>query len=481
VATIGIQVYWNYINYQANKSELVNQVRISLDDAIESYYADIARKHVVTIFNNDKIIPKPSGEVHKIIKHFNSANSFQVIEDSLVEFEDSLVEFEANFDGTTQSESFSFSYSTNDTTVNYSSDSLQVKMLASKIFVSMNDDIIGAPQLAKLLEIDFANKNWPIKFGLLTRNKNCESRPLLCDSLQVFGSTNQKNQLIASSQSSFLPPDIQLEIHFSNITSILLQKSLFCILLSLILSGAIIYCLLFLFKIIRQQKQLAEIKDDLISNITHEFKTPITTVSAALEGIENFSGLNDVDKTKKYIDISNQQLGKLNVMVEKLLETASLDSKNLSLQLDEVDIVELINQQLEKFRLKSDDKKFIFHHSSEIISSTIDAFHFESVIENLLDNAVKYGGDTITINAVSQADQTLSIEIEDNGKGIAKNQQTKIFEKFYRIPTGNIHDVKGFGIGLYYAKNIVNKHGGQLNLVPSSSKTLFKIMLPHGH
>lgn len=153
VATIAIQVYWNYINYQNNKTELINQVQVSLDDAIESYYADIARKHVVTLVTTDSITSEPKEEIHKILKHINSDNSFKAIGDT-------VFEIETNYTSDQRGESFSFSYTNTDTAFNFHSDSAEVSMLASKIFVSMNDNMIGAPKLAKLLEADFNTKNW---------------------------------------------------------------------------------------------------------------------------------------------------------------------------------------------------------------------------------------------------------------------------------------------------------------------------------
>ena len=131
------------------------------------------------------------------------------------------------------------------------------------------------------------------------------------------------------------------------------------ILLSLLLSIAIISCLFYLLKTIKHQKQIAEVKNDLISNITHEFKTPISTIGVALESIKNFNVIDDKEKTKSYLEMSSTQLNKLNVMVEKLLETATLDSEDLDLNKDEIDIVVLISALLEKHKISLDDKQNI--------------------------------------------------------------------------------------------------------------------------
>jgi signal transduction histidine kinase len=218
-------------------------------------------------------------------------------------------------------------------------------------------------------------------------------------------------------------------------------------------------------------------KNDLISNITHEFKTPITTVSTALEGIKNFNAINDKDKTTRYIDISNQQLKKLEIMVEKLLETASLETDKIILNKESTDLVELLRSNIEKHQMNSIGQNFNFNSDFEELSIKADVFHLENAISNILDNAVKYGGNWVEIFLKTKNDKVL-ISIEDNGKGIEKREREKIFDKFYRIQKGNIHDVKGFGIGLYYSKKIIEKHDGTIELAVNS-KTIFKITLPN--
>ena len=249
--------------------------------------------------------------------------------------------------------------------------------------------------------------------------------------------------------------------------------------ISSILVLAVISCLFYLLKIIRNQKQLAEVKNDLISNITHEFKTPIATIGVALESISNFNGIDDKEKTKKYINMSSDQLNKLNLMVEKLLETATLDSDNLSLNKELININDLLNSLLNRYSIQFPNKTFNLNLMVENLMAKVDAFHFENAVNNILDNAVKYGGDIISITLLSKG-ENFDITIADNGNSIDKTNKSRIFEKFYRIPKGNTHDVKGFGIGLYYTKTIVEKHNGSINLDLSNNLTSFKITLPNG-
>ena len=237
--------------------------------------------------------------------------------------------------------------------------------------------------------------------------------------------------------------------------------------------------MVYLLKTIYKQKQLAEVKNDLINNITHELKTPIATISTALEALKNFNALNDKEKSEKYISMANLQVNKLNMMVEKILETATLNQENSSLLKKPINISDLLENIIEKYKTINSEKTFKFISSVENSVLHVDEFQFENAIGNIIDNAIKYKEKNISIelNAIKN---TLEILINDNGNGIPKNEKEKVFEQFYRIPTGNTHNVKGFGIGLYYTKSIIEKHGGTISIVyDKNSNTTFKINFPN--
>jgi signal transduction histidine kinase len=275
------------------------------------------------------------------------------------------------------------------------------------------------------------------------------------------------------SGTTFLPKYQHLQISFSDPTILILKRSFTEIFLSLLLSLSILSCLMFLLRTIQKQKKIDVIKNDLISNITHEFKTPITTISTAIEGIKSFNTIDDKEKTNRYLDISGQQLKKLEIMVEKLLETASLNTDKLHLNKEALNIVDLIKSNVEKHQMSA-EKILIFTSNQEESNWNIDVFHFENAVSNLIDNAIKYGGEKVAIEIMHTKNQ-LTIAVKDNGISIDKTHRDKIFDQFYRIPKGNIHDVKGFGIGLFYAKKIIEKHNGILELIPNSSETIFQI------
>ena len=329
-------------------------------------------------------------------------------------------------------------------------------------------DSIEFNKLSKSVDRELARKNIAVAYSLLH---------LKADTIANQWNKNPKVELPVSaiSESSFLPKNQKLQISFSDPTILLLKRSFTEIFLSLLLSLSIIFCLLYLLRTINKQKKIDLIKNDLISNITHEFKTPITTISTAIEGIKNFNHLDDKEKTNRYLDISGQQLKKLEIMVEKLLETASLDSNKLELKKETINIIPLLKSNVEKHQMAS-EKILAFTTNQEEINWNVDVFHFENAVSNLIDNAIKYGGKNIAIE-INQVKNLLTIAVKDNGNTIDKSQRDKIFDQFYRIPKGNIHDVKGFGIGLFYAKKITEKHNGSLELIPSETQTIFQITL----
>jgi len=336
--------------------------------------------------------------------------------------------------------------------------------------IALNNDDINFTKLDSIFTNQLSKKDIKTPHYLVLIDKD----------IKVGGSNKAKDielSLFSNSKSTFLRPDQNLRAYYEDPTIEALKKSSTGILLSLLLSLSVIFCLIYLLKIISTQKELAEIKNDLINNITHEFKTPIATISTAIEAIESFNVADNKEKTKQYAAISAFQLKKLHVMVEKLLETATLDSESLLLQKEPTNIVDLIAKIAKKFELLTEKNiNFTTNINSKIIE--IDVFHFENTISNLVDNAIKYGGDSIEINLNSVLNVT-EISVADNGKGIDKSHQERIFDKFYRVPKGNTHDIKGFGIGLYYAQKIIEKHNGSINISSSFDNTIFKLQIPN--
>jgi two-component system phosphate regulon sensor histidine kinase PhoR len=510
VATIAVQFYWNYKNYQENKVRISNEILLSLDNAVEEYYATLAKEEITTIINFNSLKNGSSlGENMRFDSIFKNSKKLQKIK-ALVKKDTSITK--SKFDITSISfttddkkdakqtdsiiRNFTKKISKNKKTIiegfpvkigkynneNYSeikyfrgqkaADSLKLIKNLKPIFFSITSNEIEYQQLDSLIKNQLDKKKIPISF-VFHHLKNDTIFHSSNDSLNL-----RKLDKSVSSKSTYLKKGEEFKLLFNNPSLEALKRSSLGILLSLLLSLLIISCLFYLLRVINQQKDLAAIKNDLISNITHEFKTPIATVSAAVEALENFNVLEDAEKTKKYLSMSSVQLKKLHQMVEKLLETATLDSEQLLLKKETIDIVEVAEKLVSKHKLLSTSKELIFSSNLQPIYILVDVFHFENAISNLIDNAVKYGGNRVEININSVLKST-EITVVDDGEGIEKNQQEKIFDQFYRVPKGNTHDIKGFGIGLYYCKKIIEKHQGTLVLLSEKNKTVFKITIPN--
>lgn len=238
-------------------------------------------------------------------------------------------------------------------------------------------------------------------------------------------------------------------------------------------------CLFYMLFTIIRQKQVSEMRNDFVSNMTHEFKTPIATISAANEAITTFMGMGNLDRVDKYLDISKNETKKLNNLVEEILNISKYDKKDFSLKLENVDVYTMIKEMIQRFKLKNEDFHFIFN-AEKIEPLMLDRFHFQNTISNLIDNAIKYS-DTLKIVDITAYinKEQLVIVVKDYGKGISKEQQRYIFDRFYRAPTGDLHQVKGFGLGLAYVKKIIEKHKGTVSIKSQVGKgSEFFVYLP---
>lgn len=494
IATIGIQVYWNYKNYQTNKQQLINEVQISLDKSVDDYYTSLAEKTTMGIFlegNQQRNVFEAGGKFEEFLTQIDTIKNEFTSLDSLSAQSidgitvvrgfkvDSMVEAHDKIHPSVSPETFKLKVDSLKKQ-NNGLDIGKFEILTSKIVVSITNDTLNLKEVDSLLKKEFERKKITVDYEL-HYDEGKQNRKFSKDFLKSVSDSifNANGILKTTSKSTFLPQESTLGISFTNETKLILKRILGGILISTLLVLAVISCLFYLLKIIKHQKQLAEVKNDLISNITHEFKTPISTIGVALESINSFNAIEDKAKTKKYIQMSSEQLGKLNIMVEKLLETATLDSDSLELNKESIDIIELLNALVSRYKIQFPEKEFNTSFKVESLLTNVDPFHFENALNNVLDNAVKYGGDIISLDLIPK-DKSLDVLISDNGNSLSKANKERIFEKFYRVPKGNTHDVKGFGIGLYYTKTIVEKHKGSITLDLNKNLTTFKIILPNG-
>jgi two-component system phosphate regulon sensor histidine kinase PhoR len=256
----------------------------------------------------------------------------------------------------------------------------------------------------------------------------------------------------------------------------------------LLISTLFIFSIIFLYyktvKILIRQKQVAEIKNDLINNITHEFKTPISTIALAAEALKEPELNKDRVAIEKYSTMIKEENDRLKNMVDSLLNTALIENGEYSLKKSEIDIHSLLNNLVNrnKLRLETAKGEIILELLAEDHQVFADQHHITNILNNIIDNAIKYSSHKplIKISSINKG-EGISISISDNGIGIDKHQQKKIFDTFYRVPTGNIQDVRGYGIGLSYVKKLVEAHSGTISVESKLNKgTTFNLFLPHG-
>lgn len=288
---------------------------------------------------------------------------------------------------------------------------------------------------------------------------------------------------------SLYPNDIfthpeSLLIYFPNKTRYVLSTLNVMLGISTIFIFIIIFSFVFIIFTLIRHKKLSVMKNDFINNMTHELKTPISTISLACQALHD----KDVQKTDKlfnsYVNMINEENKRLGTMTEKVLQTALIDKGKLKLNFTGIDMHEIVENAIEKIslQLKNRQGEIKKQLNAECTYLEGDKVHIANVIFNLLDNAIKYTkNNPYIIVTTDNTEQGVLISIKDNGVGIGKAHQKKIFENLYRISTGNIHDVKGFGLGLSYAKNVVELHNGYIDLESEINKgSTFTIFLPFG-
>lgn len=237
---------------------------------------------------------------------------------------------------------------------------------------------------------------------------------------------------------------------------------------------------IYLLKFILKQKTIDEIKSDFVNNMTHELKTPISVTYAAIDAMQNFGIAEDKHKRDEYLKISKEQLMYLNSLVEQILNMSVEERKNMKLSSDTIQLYNLFEAQKNQFLLNPPKPITIdIDIKPQNLSIQADKIHFGNIISNLIENAIKYSNDSVNIklSAYKNAENTI-ISICDDGIGIPDNAQDRIFDKFYRVSTGNIHNAKGYGLGLFYVKTIVDKHGWSIKFESTEGKgTCFKIII----
>lgn len=237
--------------------------------------------------------------------------------------------------------------------------------------------------------------------------------------------------------------------------------------------------LIYLIRTMYRQRSLEQMRRDFTHNITHELKTPISVAVAATDAMRNFSADADVERRSRYLEMVEQQLTQLSTMVENIL-TVSVDGREVRCNYTRFRLLPLLQSTTQAISLSQQKSVEFGIECSDSQEVRADEMHLRQILSTLIDNAIKYSGESvkITLRAYSEADHTI-IECSDNGFGISREHQRHIFEKFYRVPTGEIHHARGYGLGLYYAHKVIRQHGGEISVSSRIGKgSTFTIKLP---
>lgn len=275
--------------------------------------------------------------------------------------------------------------------------------------------------------------------------------------------------------------NLYLEVDYINPTAYLISKIAWQLFFSIVLVIALIGTFLALLTTIKKQNQLAKMRKAFVNNMTHELKTPVSTVMAAIESIQRFGAKDDKERMNKYLSISRQELEHLSDMIERVLQVDVAETNGVQLDKSWFDLNSLTEECIENAKIFAKKEVEIQKNiSGKSFNLFADQAHIKNVISNLLDNAIKYADGPVKISINLKENQNnLVLSITDNGIGIPKAYQKGVFDLFFRVPSGNIHNVKGFGLGLAYVKQIVLQHRGSINLTSEEAVgSTFVIELP---
>ena len=338
-----------------------------------------------------------------------------------------------------------------------------VTCLSSNYYVVNMEDVIDAGQLEFFLQKEFEALAMNIDFEYAIFD--CSSDEMVYGNYCTY-SVEPKNNVELGKLPKYDQFTYYFGVKFPTRSSYLIGKMQLSIIFTIILFITILFFAYAMFVILRQRR-LSQMQKDFINNMTHEFKTPISTIKISADVFLANKTIQKDDRLMRYASIISEQNQRLNNQVEKVLQLAKIERDSFKLNLEKVDIHELITSTLQSVELKVAEAGGVLTSNLKATNPiiTADKLHLSNIIYNLLDNAVKYCNERpeITIE-ISEVEGKIILKIEDKGIGIVKENQSKVFDKFYRIPTGNVHNVKGFGLGLFYVKKICDAHHWKINL-----------------
>lgn len=427
VALVGIiifQIYWISNSYDMHNQTFRNEVNTSLEEVLTKETEETIISHILEMpdSKNDTI----------------TINTYRIMEQA------------ANPDDNIFAGSQKDSISVKQTDLN---------RIVAKVFQSLATIHPELPAISEKYRILLEEKKITTPF-ILAFSKNDTVFDLTGGTPEQFAHAQAVQKLPGLNRN-----DEKVLAFFPETRSFVLKRmwmTLFAsVFFAILIAGSFFYMLAMFVR----QKKLSDIKNDFVNNMTHELKTPIATVSAAMEALVRFDALDDRDKSLKYIDLSRKELNRLAGMVENVLRISTFEKQQLVLFKETFNVSQILEETAQKFVLQNPGRVEFHFDLKGPGYIHADKFHIQNVINNLFDNAVKYSGPSALIDVrCYRENEFVVFVVGDHGMGISKEQQKHIFDKFYRVPTGDLHAVKGFGLGLAYVRQIVEAHGGTVGV-----------------
>ncbi|MBC8006087.1 MAG: HAMP domain-containing histidine kinase [Verrucomicrobia bacterium] len=377
------------------------------------------------------------------------------------------------------------------------SDNCPVDQISNNYYVVNVNDVIDPNLLEHFLILEFKkrNLNVPFEYGIYdcnskkmingntlkadhsrVNNKHPKNRDTASCSVEEMMYDKHLNKVNKKSKICDLPTcekyTYYFGVHFPSRSQFYNSRLIGWYFMTGILFFVVVFFGYALYIIIKQQR-LSEIQKNFINNLTHEFKTPIASIGLAAKVLSSPNIIEQPDRLREYVKIVGQQNKRLSDHVEKLLQMATIEKTKLKLNLELIELNSFIADSVSEFKNSQNGNQYSISLESKVAVALVnaDSLHFSNLIFNILDNAIKYC--KVVPEIIIRLDESNShyiISFDDNGIGIPKELRKKIFNRFYRVPTGNVHDVKGFGLGLDYVRKIVLRHGWRINVLENSRK-----------
>lgn len=353
----------------------------------------------------------------------------------------------------------------------------KAKFINEMMIQAFKDNVYQTPQtridpifLDSVIQMELSKEDLPKDYRFAVLNEfgtkiNFSVRPKAYDTNISIDKSSKTNLFPSNS----LDENLYLHIYFPKKNAYIIKEMKASLVVTILLVIMIIIALVFMFRTILEQKKLSEMKTDFISNMTHEFKTPIATISLACEALGDTDLIkqNSQNETAPFVKMIQQENKRLELLVESILQSAVIDKGEIKANIEKINLKELIENLISnaQFRIQGSNGSINFVSNGNEFDLFADKMHVTNLIANLIDNAIKYSKEIPEINiSIIKNTKTFELSVSDKGIGIKKEFLPKIFDKLYRIPTGNIHNVKGFGLGLNYVKSICEEYGWNIEV-----------------